>query len=748
MKTTAVPGVTFDETRRLFVLQLKSGFYALRVLPDGRLLHVGFGPRTGAVDAAALGGLDQYEEPDYNLDGQGARYELPVYGDVTYHEVAIKASLAGLAAPLQAGESAHVPVRDLRPRYQGHEIRTDVRPALSAEHGRPTRDASPRQTLCVRLKDALYDVWITLYYRLTPDFDVMERWVELENRGETRLDIERLAFATLTLRSGRYELSYAAGAWAREFVIARQALQQGSFALTQYGINTGHASNPFFIVNELQQASEDAGTVYFGALAYSGNWALQFESMPTGGLRIHGGYESSDFSLSLARGERHVTPAMAFGCCADGWGGASRRMHQFIRQRVLPGYGQDAYRPVLYNSWEAAYFNLSQDHQIELARKAAAIGVELFCIDDGWFGARRHDRAGLGDWVVSKEGFPNGLGPLIAEVKRLGMTFGLWVEPEMVNPDSDLYRAHPDWVLHFPGRPRTESRHQLILDFGRTEVVEYIHAVLDRLMRDNDVAFLKWDMNRYATEPGSVAGRSIWRRHVEGVYSIIDRLRRAHPNLDIETCASGGGRVDLGILQRTDQAWTSDNTDAWDRTRIQDGYSLIYPARTMEAWVTHERNHTTGRPTSLDLRFDVAMRGALGIGTSLDQMTPPELDACKRKIAFYKRIRPIVQEGDLYRLSTAGEGGVSAWQFVSPDGNRSAYSIVVLGQLLGLHLAPPRLRGLNTQAIYAVTGDSGAELGRFPGAQLMTLGLPRDSAAGGWHQVVRSRTVLIERANP
>jgi alpha-galactosidase len=325
------------------------------------------------------------------------------------------------------------------------------------------------------------------------------------------------------------------------------------------------------------------------------------------------------------------------------------------------------------------------------------------------------------------------------------MKFGLWVEPEMVNPDSDLYRAHPDWVLHFPGRPRTQVRQQLLLDFGRPEVVEFIFNSLNSLLEEYEIDFFKWDMNRYATEPGSAVGKSIWRRHVEAVYGIMDRLRAAHPNLSIQSCSGGGGRIDLGILGRTDQVWTSDNTDAHDRVTIQDGFSLAYPPRAMESWVTHDKNHQTGRLSSLDLRFDVAMRGALGIGTVLSALPEEELVAYRRKIAFYKKIRPIVQGGQLHRL--VAEDGISIWQTVSPDGSQAVYSAVVTGQLQGIFRAPTRLRGLVPEAIYALCDEKEEEVARLSGFQLMALGVPGEDAGGGLGRVVRSRTLHLQRVS-
>jgi alpha-galactosidase len=295
----------------------------------------------------------------------------------------------------------------------------------------------------------------------------------------------------------------------------------------------------------------------------------------------------------------------------------------------------------------------------------------------------------------------------------------------MVNPDSDLYRLHPDWVLHFPGRPRTTARNQLILDFGRpAEVVEHIFSLLDALVERYSIAFFKWDMNRLATEPGSVAGKAIWRRHVEGVYRIMDRLRQRHPGLDIQTCSGGGGRIDLGMFGRTDQAWVSDNTDAFDRVRIQEGFSLAYPARCMEAWVTHEKNHITQRVTPLNLRFDVAMRGALGIGSSLNELSQAELAEYASFIQFYKMIRPVVQGGELYRLERLEEFDASVIEYVLPDGSEAVYSEVLRDHQVGVFRPAALLKGLQSRLVYMVLDRSNTEVYRATGYELMVQGIP------------------------
>ena len=724
--------IHFNPDTRTFNLLLKTSYYACQVDEADQLLHLGWGlrPRKSTLGDRISGtaSTGPYVLPA-SFIAQFRPDEILTFGDLTIHHVTLKANFPSLPTPLSDGEARHLPLRDLRLRYIDHEVVTTAQPGLAPAHGLPVQDTSPRETLRIRLKDPLQNLFVQMCYRLTPEHDIIERWLELENAGMDTVAFEVCNFASLHLPQGTSELTYVSGAWAREFTSHRQHLPPGTHIIESRNLQTSHFANPFFMLNRPGQAWEESGTVYFGALAYSGAWQIAVEQTPMWAVRVHAGYHPFDFALDLAPGEKHVTPALVCGVSPDGWGGASRRMHAFTRARVLPRPERPhgpSWRPVLYNGWEATYFDLSYERQAALARKAAAMGVELFCVDDGWFGTRRSDHAGLGDWVVRPEAFPNGLEQLVAEVHRLGMKFGLWVEPEMVNPDSDLYRQHPDWVLHFPGRVRTESRNQLILDLGRQEVVDYLYSVLDALVARYSIAFFKWDMNRLVTEPGSVAGKAIWRKHVVGVYSIMDCLRAKYPTLDIQSCSGGGGRVDLGILARTDQVWVSDNTEAYDRIRIQEGFSLAYPARSMEAWVTHEHNHITQRVTPLSLRFDVAMRGVLGIGSSLNELSDAELAEYARYVAFYKRIRHVVQEGILYRLERLEEFQASVIEYVQADGREAVYSEALRDHQIGSLRPAPLLKGLLPGAIYTVVDRDGHEVHRATGYELMTLGMAHD----------------------
>jgi alpha-galactosidase len=423
-------------------------------------------------------------------------------------------------------------------------------------------------------------------------------------------------------------------------------------------------------------------------------------------VRVTGGLNDFDFSYPLKPGEHFETPPYYGGFSAEGFGGASRSLHRLETNEILPDHANPHPRPVLYNSWEATEFNVNEQSQKQLAEKAAKIGVERFVMDDGWFGARNNDRAGLGDWVVNKTKFPNGLQPLIQYVNSLGMDFGLWFEPEMVNPDSDLYRKHPDWAMHFPGRPRSESRNQLVLNMARDDVKQYILDAMNKVLSENNIKFIKWDMNRHFSEPGwpevpIPEQKEIWVKYVRNVYDIMDQLRAKHPGLEIESCSGGGGRVDLGVLQRVDEVWTSDNTEAFDRLKIQEGFTYAYSPKVMMAWVTDVPN-MNGRSTPLKYRFLVAMQGSLGIGSNLNKWSNEDFDLATKMVAYYKEIRPTVQMGDLYRLWSPRQGELTANEYVSRDGKQAVVFAVLHSQQYNNPAPELRLRGLDPAAIYSV----------------------------------------------
>jgi len=600
--------------------------------------------------------------------------------------------------------------------YPGTNDIKFVEPCLKVTFADGTRDTVLRfdsaeidgENLRIHLRDAFYPLGVTLHYRVHAERDLIERYAVLTNTGDQPITIERAFSAQWHLPVGdRYRLSHLSGRWFDEFNIQREPLVQGVKVLESRRITTSHHHSPFFAVDR-GHADEESGEVWFGTLIWSGNWKIAAEVTDFASTRINIGLNDWDFAWRLNPGESFTTPASLAGYVPNGFGAASRTLHDYIREHLPHG---DALHKVLYNSWEATFFDVDADSQAQFAEIAAGLGVELFVMDDGWFHGRDHDRAGLGDWWPDAKKFPDGLSPLVKRVNDLGMDFGLWVEPEMVNPDSDLYRQHPDWVIHFANRERSEGRNQLILNLARADVQDYLIDHLDRLLSENNIAFIKWDMNRNVSEPGwpSYAGeqREIWVRYVEGVYRVWGTLAARHPHVIWQSCSGGGGRADYGILRLADQIWISDNTGGTARLGIQEGFSQLFPANTMEAWVTDMEKHL-----SLTFRFHVSMCGSLGIGANLTHWNERERSEARRWIAVYKEIRPIIQQGDQYRLHSAQFGeGRAAVQYVGKDQRESVLFA------FRTHVPDPaqpftvRLRGLNPQARYTVEGFDGARSG-------------------------------------
>jgi alpha-galactosidase len=578
--------------------------------------------------------------------------------------------------------------------------------------------------LVLEFADRRYPLTVRAHYRLPAGGDVIERHLVLRNDGTEPITVVRADSATWVVPPlPDYRLSQVRGQWAAETRLWRGDLPYGETTMTSRRGITSHHANPWAMIDD-GTAGEDHGEVYACALAWSGSWRLTVQRLPTERVSISAGFGHEPLAWELPGGAELVTPISAGLYAEGGFGAASRAWHAYQLRHVLSH--PDESRPVLYNSWEAVGFDVEIERQLELAERAAALGVELFVVDDGWFGARTHDAAGLGDWHPNPARFPDGLGPLIARVHDLGMLFGLWVEPEMVNPDSDLYRAHPDWVIHRPRRHRTEQRNQLVLNLARSHVAAWLHETIDSLLADNAIDFLKWDMNRPVTEAGP-DDDMLWIDYVRNLYDVLDRLRARHPHVRIESCSGGGGRVDLGMLRRCDQVWTSDNTDALDRLDIQYGFTQLYPPLVMGAWVTDSPNPYTRRTVPLEFRFHTAMAGALAIGGGLTDWSPADLARAAELVADYKRVRPLVQHGRLHRLSRPG-AALSAVQFVAPDGAATAVLVCRRARRYGHAESGIRLRALDPAARYR----DGATGQVHHGAVLLSHGLLPDLPPGDY----------------
>ena len=692
--------IRFAEDRQVFLLTTSQNSYALGIAPDRSLRNIYWGaPLWNLADLPALAPARELSsfDPRQMMENE----EYPGWGGTRYYEPALK-------IVREDGD------RDLVLQYVSHRIE--------------------QNDLDISLKDIRDPIEVTLHYRVYPEYGIIRRSATVRNGTAHTLTSESAQSATWYMPAGTgYQLSYLNGRWAAETQLVREPIHEGMKVIESRKGHTSHGFNPWFAVDQ-GDANEESGRVWFGALAWSGNWRITVEQTPYRQVRVTGGFNSFDFAYPLKPGETLETPAFYGGFSAGGFGGASRLLHRFERERILPGGASARLRPVLYNSWEATEFDVNEAGQKALAAKAATLGVELFVMDDGWFGARNNDHAGLGDWVVNPKKFPNGLKPLIDSVNGLGMDFGLWVEPEMVNADSDLYRSHPDWVMHFDGRPRSELRTQMVLNLARDDVREYIFGVLDKLATDYPIRYLKWDMNRPFSEPGwPEAGpaeeRKLWVAYVRNLYQIIDRLRAQHPRLEIESCSGGGGRIDLEILRRVDEVWASDNADAFDRLRIQEGFSQAHTARIMSAWVTDSPNWVNGRAVSLPYRFLVAMQGALGIGSNLNKWTGEDFALAGKMVALDKRIRATVQNGDLYRLFSPRAGDLTANQYVGPGGRQAVLFAFRHSQEYNTPAPTIRLRGLDPRAMYRIESIDNKLVEKQPqlsGAYLMEAGLNVD----------------------
>ncbi|WP_329267327.1 alpha-galactosidase [Streptomyces sp. NBC_01451] len=696
-----MPLISHSPDTGVWLLTTPRTSYALRIDETGAPCHLAWGPRLTLAEAGAL--VAPAQDMTSSFEGRPpVGEELPVDGGTRYGPPSLQVRYADSSRGFE-----WVPT--------GHRI---LEPAPGVSE------------LVLEFRDRLYPLDVALHYTVRADTDVVERRTVVRNAGDEQVDLLRADSAAWTLPPLRdYRLSHVTGQWSAESQLRRDTLPFGETVLTSRRGITSHHANPWVML-DAGEATEEHGRVWSAALAWSGSWRITAQRTPDGLAGFTGGVGHEGTSVPLAPGEEFATPVFAGLCTDGGFGAASRAWHSYTTTHVLPRARELA--PVLYNSWEATGFDVDEASQKALAERAALLGVELYVVDDGWFGARRSDRAGLGDWTPTPERFPEGLGPLADSVHRLGMRFGIWVEPEMVNPDSALYREHPDWVLHVPGRARTEMRNQLVLNFARDEVADWAYGWLTRLVGDHGVDFLKWDMNRAFGEsgwPGQRDGNDrLWTRYVANLYGVIDRLRADHPGLRVETCSGGGGRVDLGILSRTDQAWTSDNTDAVDRLVIQHGFGQVYPARAMSAWVTDVPNQLTARSVPLRFRFHSAMCGLLGVGGDLTRWSEEELAEGAALVAEYKKVRHLVQHGELHRLSAPLGEEPTVVQYVGEDAGEALVLGFRYGPRHGLPGIPVRLRGLTPGARYR-----DAHTGAVHHANVLAeYGMRLDLAPGDW----------------
>ncbi len=710
----------FDAATKTFRLDGGDSTYVFGVNTRGELQQIYWGGRLGASDKFPQT-MPKREWASFDSSYSNTPQEYAGWGAGLFMEPALKITFAD-------GN------RDLVLHYASHEEKPGG--------------------FDVVLKDISRPIFVTLHYVIDSESGILARSATIENRGSAPVTVEQAAAAAWALPAGHYTLNYLTGRWAGEWTLTQEPIHPGARVIESRRGSTGHQANPWFAI-QAGAPDEEHGEVWFGALGWSGSWRITVEQDQLDAVRITGGFNPFDFGYVLKPGERLESPVFYGGYSPQGLGGASRILHRYELEHILPRISATAnqpaprVRPVIYNSWEATEMNVTEAGQEALAEKAAALGIDRFVMDDGWFGQRKNDQAGLGDWYVNQEKFPHGLKPLIDRVHALGMDFGLWVEPEMVNPDSDLYRKHPEWVLHFPGRPESEQRNQLVLNLARPDVREYVFNFLDELLKENDIAFLKWDYNRNWSEPGwdqlpAAEQKRVYVEFTRNLYGILAELRHRHPNLEIEDCSGGGGRVDLGILRYVDEVWTSDNTDPFDRLSIQNGFTYAYTPQVMMAWVTDSPHSLNHRTTSVAYRMLSSMQGSLGIGANILKWNDDERSTAKRLIAAYHQVQPTIVQGQLYRLISPLNGSeFSATETVRPDKTQAVVFAFIHSTQEQRGFPLLKLQGLDPATEYTLTSIEGKAGKGTPevatGAWWMNHGLEMDENFRGDFQAAAFR---------
>ncbi|MDF2645904.1 MAG: alpha-galactosidase [Paenibacillus sp.] len=715
-------GIVYDSNSQTFHLQGKSSSYIMQLIKSKYLAHVHWGRQIRGTNSGNLLAIRRRcsfspstDPNDLTLSLDTLPQEFPAYGGSDFRVPAYQVQL-------EDGTTVSEFI------YESHRIYAGKTP-LEGLPSTYTEDDSEAESIDIVLVDAMIGLKAILTYTVFRDLDAITRSVRFINVGNQSIKLLRALSFGIDISHSDFDMLHLSGTWARERHIERRPILTGGSVIESRRGSSSHSLNPFMALLS-KQADEDQGEAYGFSLVYSGSFVAQAEVDPYGTTRVVMGINSFDFSWLLEPGQTFQTPEAVLVYSAEGIGGMSRTYHKLYRTRLCRGQFRDRHRPILINNWEATYFNFNADKIEELARVGKELGLELLVLDDGWFGKRDNDKSSLGDWFVDRNKLPQGMPDLVSRVMQQELEFGLWFEPEMVSPDSDLYRSHPDWCLHVPGRRRTEARQQLILDYSRQDVRDYIVTVITDILASSPITYVKWDMNRNMTEIGSAKlpperQRETAHRYMLGLYEVMERITSAFPSVLFESCSGGGGRFDPGMLYYMPQTWTSDNTDAVERLKIQYGTSIVYPISTMGAHVSAVPNHQVHRTTPLDMRGNVAMSGNFGYELDLTAFTEAEKEAVKKQVALYKQLRPLIQFGEFYRLISPFEYVSAAWMFVSEDKKEA---LVAFFQVLSEPNAPLRklrLKGLAAESNYllhdAEDQDEGMEI--FGGDELMHVGL-------------------------
>ncbi|MCR4588036.1 MAG: alpha-galactosidase [Lachnospiraceae bacterium] len=711
--------IIYHEESKSFHLYNRFISYIIEVMPNGMLKNVYYGKRIHDRSDYSYQGNDGFLmhgvcSVDGGLALQHQKQEYPAPGIGDYRESAFL---------IRQENGSHIS----RFLYSYHTIYEGKKPLenLPATYVEKKSEATG---IDIILYDSLTDTDLVLTYTIYEDLPVITRSARFEQKGEQTIVLEKALSACVDFPDKEYEMVHLSGAWGRERHIKIRKLEEGTQSIDSIRGVSGAEHNPFIALKR-PHTTEFTGEVYGFSFVYSGNFLAKVEVTPHEITRVILGIHPYNFAWPLKKGDSFQTPEVVMVYSEEGLNGMSRVFHELYATRLARGTWRDKERPILINNWEATYFNFNEEKILSIAQKAKSVGIELFVLDDGWYGERNIDDRSLGDWYPNPEKLPHGVSGLSEKIEAMGLKFGIWIEPEMVNKNSDLYRAHPDWLISTPERYESMCRTQHILDYSRKEVVDYIFGLLDKLISESKISYVKWDMNRYMSEAYSRTAKAnmqgtVMHRHILGVYNLYERLIQKHPDILFESCASGGARFDPGMLYYAPQTWCSDDTDAAERLKIQYGTSLVYPVRSMGAHVSAVPNHQVNRMTSIDMRASVAFFGAFGYELDLNTLSEEELNRVKEQIEFYKKNRRLFQFGTFTRILSPFEGNTTCWMVSNEDATQV---IAAYYQVLNVANGPwlkVKLAGLKPDTLYQVSYEDKQYV--MYGSEIMQIGIPVD----------------------
>lgn len=695
-------GIKYEEKKKIFTLDTKSASYQMQIGRFGHLLHVYYGEKIGnaEVDYLVRGEdcgfsgncYEAYLEDDRTYSLDEFKQEYPTFGSADFRSSCLAITYANGSQTTEL-------------RYKEHKIyngkyKLQGLPAMWGSEGE-------WQTLEITLQDAHYPIEVILYYGVLPQYDIITRAAKITNHMADAIYLNRALSVCVDLQDQGYDLLSFYGKHNMERCLLRRPVCHGKQVVDSVRGTSSHQQNPFVILCD-SRANEDFGSCYGFSFVYSGNFIAETEVDQYDQTRIVMGIHPTGFRYQVKCEDNFLTPEVVCAYSGKGLGELSRQYHKAYRKYLCKSQFANKRRPILINNWEATTFDFDEKKLLSIAKDAKELGVEMLVMDDGWFGKRNGDMSGLGDWYVNTDKLPDGVKGIADKVNQLDMKFGIWVEPEMVNEDSELFRAHPEWCFHIPGRKGVYSRAQLVLDMGRAEVRDYLFDKIGTVLNSANIAYVKWDMNRHLTDvwsgvlPAEQQGE-VYHKYVLGLYELVDRFVTKYPQILFEGCSGGGGRFDAGWLYYMPQSWCSDDTDAIERIRIQYGTSFGYPISAVGSHVSVAPNQQTGRNTPLHTRGVVAMAGTFGYELDITHMTGTEKELVKEQIKEFKEHYDTIQYGDYYRLTNPEENhDYAAWQFVSEEKDRSLVSVVILHAMANAAFLTVKLKGLDKNKIYKI----------------------------------------------